>query len=345
MPRIAILGLGFMGLTHYKAYQAIDSAQVTTIASRSPEKAAGQVADVAGNIGGDLPAQLPMDQIHGTTDPHEAIRRDDVDIVDICLPTPMHHEYVLAALAAGKHVICEKPLGATVAEAEPIVAAAEKAEKTGRFFMPAMCMRFWPAWQWMKQVHDEQTFGPLHSATFIRNTSAPDGWFRDGRLSGGAAMDLHIHDTDYIHWLLGPPQAVTSRGYTGPSGAIDHLATFYHYAEVPLVHAEAAWTLAPGSGFLCRATLNFKHATLLFDMAGEGSGLQLARDGACERVDCPSHDGWEGQLRYFVECVQRGERPTIVDGRAALASMRTVEAECRSIAEGRTVTCTSGRPA
>lgn len=334
MVRIAILGMGFMGLTHYKAYQQIDGAQVTVIASRSPKKAAGDMAGVAGNIGGDLPEQLPMDQMHGTTDLHEAIRRDDVDVVDICLPTPLHRDYVLAALEAGKHVVCEKPLGATVAAAEPIVAAAEQANT---FFMPAMCMRFWPAWQWMKQAHDEQTFGPLRSATFMRNTVAPEGWFRDGEASGGAAMDLHIHDTDYIHWLLGTPTAVTSQGYPGATGKIDHIATFYHYDDVPLVYAEASWTLAPGSGFICRAQVNFEQATCLFDIGGEGSGLWLARDGECEPVECPPGDGWEGQLRYFVGCVQRGERPTVVDGLAALESMRTVEAECRSAAEGRSV--------
>ncbi len=334
MVRIAILGMGFMGATHYQAYQQIDGAQVTVIASRNPDKARGNLTGVAGNIGGDLPEQLPIDQLHGTTDFDEAIRREDVDVIDICLTTPLHQRYAIAALDAGKHVICEKPLAATVAEAQPIVKAAQQA--TG-FFMPAMCMRFWPAWQWMKQAVDAQTFGPVRSATFMRNTTAPAGWFRDGEASGGAAMDLHIHDTDYIHWLLGTPQAVTSHGYTGPTGKIDHLGTFYHYDHVPLVYAEASWTLAEGSGFICRAQINFEHATAMFDMAGEGNGLQLAREGKCEAVECPAHDGWEGQLRYFVDCVQRGERPSIVDAAAAIESMKTVEAECRSIALRQTI--------
>lgn len=345
MIRVAILGVGFMGLTHYKAYEKIDGVQVTAIASRNPDKAAGRVAGISGNIGGDLPDQLPMDRIHGTTDLHEPITRDDVDVVDICLATPMHREIAIAALEAGKHVVCEKPLAATVADAEPIVAAAQAAERAGKgFFMPAMCMRFWPAWQWLKAAVDDGRFGRVQSATFVRNTGAPGGWFRDGEISGGAAMDLHIHDTDYIHWLFGTPKAVTSQGYTGATGKIDHLATFYHYDDVPLVYGEGSWTYDSGSGFLCHATLNFEHATAHFDIAesapGKGSGLKLAREGRLEPVDCTSYgynDGWEGQLRYFMNCVRTGERPRVVDAAAALESMRTVEAECRSAETGQRV--------
>ena len=334
MVRFAILGMGFMGVTHYEALQRIDGAEVTVIASPSERKARGDMRGVSGNIGDELPEQLPMDRMYGTTDLHAALRRDDVDVVDICVPTPYHAEYATAALNAGKHVICEKPLAATVADAEPIVQAARNATA---FFMPAMCMRFWPAWQWIKQAADHKTYGNVQSATFIRNTTQPAGWFLDGSQSGGAAMDLHIHDTDYVHWLLGTPRAVTSRGYAGVTGQTDHIATFYHYDDVPLVYAEASWTLAPGSGFDCRATVNFERATAHFDIAGEGSGLKLAKDGELTPIECPAHDGWEGQLRYLVDCVQRGERPSVVDADAALESMRTVEAECQSVAAGSVV--------
>jgi len=347
MIRVAILGMGFMGVTHYKGYDKIDDAQVTVIASRSAKKAAGDLSGVSGNIGdGDVP-ELPMDRIHGTTDLHEALKRDDVDVVDICLPTPLHHEYVTAALDAGKHVICEKPIAVSVEQAEPIVAAAnEAANKAGTFFMPAMCMRFWPAWRWLKEAVDDQRFGKVQAATFVRNTCAPEGWFREGEKSGGAAMDLHIHDTDYIHYLFGPPNNVTTRGYAGPTGKIDHLATLYDYDHVPLVYAEGSWTLDPGSGFICRATVNFAHATAHFDIAGEGSGLQLATAGQCEPVDCSSYgaaDGWEGQLRYFIDCVKRGEQPTVATADSALASMRTVEAECQSAAAGTPISIAGGR--
>jgi len=280
-----------------------------------------------------------MDRIHGTTDLHAALRRDDVDVVDICLPTPLHHEYVIAALDAGKHVICEKPIAVSVAEAEPIVEAANKADT---FFMPALCMRFWPAWRWLKEAVDDQRFGKVRGASFIRNTSAPEGWFREGEKSGGAAMDLHIHDTDYIHHLFGKPKAVTTQGYPGPTGQIDHLATLYDYDGVPLVYSEASWTLDAGSGFTCRAMINFEHATAHFDILGEGSGLKLAQDGELADVDCSdfgSDDGWEGQLRYFIDCVQRNQRPTLATADSALESMRTVEAECRSAASGQPVTC------
>ena len=139
MVRIAIIGMGFMGCTHYKAYDAIDGAQVTVIADRKPAKAAGDFAGQWGNIGDGKPPVLDMSRITGTTDLEAPLSMDDVDVIDICLATPVHVDYAVKGLASGKHVICEKPLAASYAQAQPIAEAAAQAKG---FFMPAMCMRF-----------------------------------------------------------------------------------------------------------------------------------------------------------------------------------------------------------
>ena len=89
--------------------------------------------------------------------------------------------------------------------------------------MPAMCMRFWAEWEWLKRAVDEQRYGKVRSATFRRVGSIPAGWFRDGKASGGGILDLHIHDTDFIYHLFGKPRAVFSQGYVGQSGEVDHL--------------------------------------------------------------------------------------------------------------------------
>ena len=101
----------------------------------------------------------------------ELIARPEVDVVDICVPTPDHHEIALAALRAGKHVICEKPLARTAAIAGQI---ADLAEQSKSFFMTAMCMRFWPQWAWLKQAVVERRYGKVLSAHFTPPRVAAD---------------------------------------------------------------------------------------------------------------------------------------------------------------------------
>ena len=196
-----------------------------------------------------------MDKIRGTTDFHELINADDVDIIDICVPTPGHVDLALAALASGKHVMCEKPLATSSADARRIADAAKSAKG---FFMPAMCVRVWPEWEWLKRAVDEKTYGAVRAATFRRVGSMPAGWFKEGKLSGGAIFDLHVHDVDFIYHLFGQPRGLFSRGYSKTSGEIDHLITQFVYDGDPLVVAEGGWCLADGWPFAMRYTVNFE---------------------------------------------------------------------------------------
>src|SRR5262245_40231455 len=143
--KIGIIGLGMMGRTHYEAYQEIAGAQVVAVADQDPKRAAGDLSGTGGNVLQGGLTKLPMDRIKGTTNASELIAMKDVDIVDICLPTTQHVDLAIEALKAGKHVICEKPLARTSADAEIIASAARNANG---MFMPAMCMRFWPQWAW-----------------------------------------------------------------------------------------------------------------------------------------------------------------------------------------------------
>src|SRR5919199_1809704 len=103
MTRIGIIGLGFMGRTHYEAYQTVPGAAVTAVADRNPKRAAGDLTGGWGNLGTGATEHLPMDRIRGYTDWRELIASPDVDVVDVCLATPAHVEVATAALAAGKH--------------------------------------------------------------------------------------------------------------------------------------------------------------------------------------------------------------------------------------------------
>lgn len=344
MIRIGIIGLGFMGKTHYGVYDRNPEAQVVAIADSDPKRAAGDLSGGWGNVEtGATADRLPMDRIKGTTDWRELLAMPEVDVVDICLPTPTHVEIATAALATGKHVVCEKPLARTSADARVIADAAAKAKG---FFMPAMCMRFWPEWEWIKRAVAEQHYGRVMAATFRRLGSYPVGWFMNGAMSGGALLDLHIHDTDFVYHLFGKPRGVFSQGYRAASGEVDHVVTHYLYdnapggggagAPGPLVTAEGGWTMSAGFPFTMKLTVVFERATVDFDLARDSaSTLMLYADGKGQAVPHATTDGWTGELAYFLECVKTGQRPERVTAEDAVAGIAITEAEGRSVASGK----------
>jgi predicted dehydrogenase len=257
-----------------------------------------------------------------------------VDVVDVCLPTPLHSRYVIAALKAGKHVLTEKPFALNAREADQLVQAAKQATP---MLMCAMCMRFWPAWAWLKDAIDAKSYGRVLSAHFRRVTSHPGGpFYSKGDACGGAILDLHIHDTDFIQYCFGKPDAVFSRGYAANTGRTDHVSTLYLYKHVPLVSAEGGWAMAPGFGFQMQYTVNFEKATAVFDL-GAPDQLRLIQQGKSKPVAVKKGMGYQHEIAYFLECVRTGRRPRTVEPASAALSVKIVEAEVRSLKSGRPV--------
>lgn len=332
MIRVGIIGLGMMGRMHYANWEKIDGAEVMAVADTDPKRAAGDLSGGWSNIDGGAES-LDMDRITGTTDPHRLIAMEDVDLVDVCVPTPLHSELAVAALAAGKHCVCEKPLARTAEQAQ---AVAEAADHAAGFILPAMCIRFWPQWAWLKKAVAEGTYGRVMDATFRRVGSPPPGWFQNGEMSGGAILDLHLHDTDFIKYVFGMPKAVSSFGYTKVTGCIDHVVTRYIYDDGPIVSAEGSWGMADGFGFRMDYCVNFENATAEYLMPRE-EPLVVYRNGQATPTPCEGPDGYFTELVYMVECINAGTAPSIVTPADALESLTIVDAERRSVETGRTV--------
>jgi predicted dehydrogenase len=315
MIRVGIIGFGGMGRVHFDAYQKIDGCRVIALADVDPERA-------------------KKDGCRSCTDYRELLADNEIDAVDVCTATPLHAEICVAALRAGKHVVCEKPMARTQADADAIVAAAEVSDK---FFMVAQCMRFWPEWAYLKQAYDDGRFGKLRGINFRRTTACLSGWFRDGKISGGAILDLHVHDVDFIYWLLGKPKAVMSRGYPGFTGEIDHVVTQYFYDNVPLVTAEGGWAMAEKFPFAMVYVANFERATIASDSSQQPM-LKLYHNGEVTTPQTAPGMGYEHELRYFIECIQTNRRPTLATANDAAATYRIIQAEQESIRSGSTVT-------
>jgi predicted dehydrogenase len=209
------------------------------------------------------------------------------------------------------------------------------------FFMPAMVMRFWPEWAWLKQTIDAKTYGKALAARF-RRVSAPPGWSKSsyfkGDESGGALLDLHIHDTDFVQFCFGHPRSVFSTGTTRFSGAVDHVVTSYQVADGIPVTAEGSWLMSESFGFKMEYTVNFERATVDFDLARGAEALRVCEEGQPARtIQCEAVDGYLVELRYMIECIQKGTAPSVVTAADGLSAVEICEAEERSVKTGAVV--------
>jgi len=273
--RVGIIGIGMMGSTHLDAYSKLDNAEVVAVADLIAERREGR-ATVGGNVEGQSQGGIDFSAFRKYDEGMKLIADPEIDLIDICLPTPLHADYAIAALASGRHVLTEKPFARTSEQGMRLVAAAKESKG---LLMCAMCMRFWPGWTWLKERIDDQAYGKVLAAQFRRMTSHPGGsFYSDGEACGGAILDLHIHDADFIQYCFGRPQGVFSRGYARDTSHIDHVTTHYLYDDIPLVTAEGGWALQPGFGFEMQYTVNFEQATAVFDLARKVEGCRVDRD-------------------------------------------------------------------
>ncbi|MDF3128267.1 Gfo/Idh/MocA family oxidoreductase [Kiritimatiellaeota bacterium B1221] len=333
MIKVGVVGIGMMGSTHLDVYQKLNTAKVVAVADLIKERREGRTT-AAGNIEGQSQGGKDFSSFRKYEDGMDLIADPDIDLIDICLPTPRHLPYAVAALKAGKHVLVEKPFARTAREGEIL---ARVASESKGMLMCAMCMRFWPGWNWLKKCVDEQRFGQVLAAQFRRVSSHPGGpFYSDGDACGGAILDLHIHDTDFIQYCFGRPRSVTSYGYSHQTTHIDHVVTHYEYDNIPLVVAEGGWAMQAGTPFQMQYTINFEEATAVFDLAAENT-LTLLQKGERQAVDLPGGLGYDHEIQYFLECIASGEKPEVVLPESAVTSVEIVEAELESIRTGKTV--------
>ena len=170
--KAGIIGLGFMSVAHIKAYRKLEDVEIVAVCNPSGRRLDGDLSDVFGNVGDQEPVKLDMEKIKGYQDVDAFLKHPGLQLVDICSPTDTHTDLAIRALNAGKHVLCEKPITRTSEEAARLVEAV-KAPET--HFMPAMCLRFWPEWTFLKKAIEDQTYGKVLGVRF-RRIAEPPGW-------------------------------------------------------------------------------------------------------------------------------------------------------------------------
>lgn len=328
MIRVALVGAGFMGRMHAACYDALPN---TTLVA---------VADVRKNQASDIAAGRDASVFDRLETLLDAV---EVDMVDICLPTFLHEESVRAVVERGIHCVLEKPIALEPAAARRI---AERVRGAGVKFMVAHVIRFWSEYEFLKQCVTDGRLGELMALSLTRVSPRPgwawQDWNTDAKRSGAALVDLHIHDTDFVRYLLGEPNDVDSCGVKTSYGW-DYVCTNYHYPNVA-VSAEGGWNLPSGFPFRMAYRAVFADGALDYDSTRDDTLRLYRQDGSSEKPDIAhppitskngggniaALGGYLAELDYFAECLEKDVAPDRAGADEACASLELVYLEMAS---------------
>jgi predicted dehydrogenase len=293
--KFGLIGYGFMGAAHLAAMQRIHGVEVKAVSSRRRPSAD---SPRRGNL--DLAAGTLPETVSWSPDWHALVADPEIQAVDICLPTNMHFEVIMAALSVGKHVLCEKPMALTFSECEQLMDAAEKSD---RIFMVGQVLRFMYPYRYAARFISETGSQAVTRCILRRSTGYPQwgGWLSQEKLSGGAILDLLSHDVDQALHFFGQPKSVS----TASMGPVDTLKGILHYESGLNVTIEGGW-LAPNAAFSASFEINTPDKQLVYRdnrMTETVSGVETV-------VEIPEQDPYLEEIAYFTECCRNNAPPS-----------------------------------
>lgn len=324
MIKTAVVGLGFMGQTHFNCYNQNPLAQVVAVGDSNPERLQSG-AKVAGNI--DANDALDLSGVRTTTDIGALIDDPEIDLIDFCLPTRQHAEFTIRALNAGKHVLCEKPLAWTVEECNAVIAAQKK---SGKYLLVGHCLRFWPQYVKAQELIASGALGEIQYARFSRAGGAPSWskWLMDGAQSGGAVLDMHVHDVDTALWWFGRPALIQTTGLIVEDLPLKVDAT-WHYENGPQVHIHGGWD-KNSSNFAMSFEIVGSTASVYWD-SSKGEAMQLYRAGEAEDIIVSDHSAYQAEIDYFLDCIDQNTPPTRITPEGSRLSVEMAREELRQM--------------
>ena len=343
--KIGIIGAGAISTSHIESYQKC-GATVLAIADRSEENARLRAE------------KYGIERIY--TDTSALLADPDIEAVSVATPVSSHRELTLAALAAGKHVLCEKPPAMSADEVREMIAARDASGKHLQF---GLVCRFKSRIAVMRRAFCEGRLGKLlfGEAGRLARTANPGGWFSDRRFTkGGALFDAAIHEIDELFYMIGYPRLRSVRafmdgenrdlaerlGKVGKSWASATRGSFENNVETS---ATVLAVTEEGTPLVFRATAatatveEGPYVKLTGSLGGYRRGgapkadlLSLGEDGFLAEEIAEEGSAFDRQIAHFLDCCRNGT-PCIAPAEDALALMQFYDAAYRSAEEGREV--------
>jgi len=326
--KFGVIGLGWFGEKHCEALTSIANAELYSLCTRRPDR----LKEVAKRFG-----------VRKTfTDYNKMLADPELDAVNIVTMWDQHLLPTVAALRAGKHVFCEKPMASTVADCKQIVAAAHKAKG---FFMVGHICRFNPRYALAKRFIDEGKVGKIVSMYARRNLPS---WITEGVLPKiGPIIGDGVHDTDLMLWFSGAKivsayaQTVDIRGLGNP----DVGQTIYRFDNGATAIMEDMWCLPAKTAMQIDERLEVVGTEGSVQVNDTFPNFAICDDEGFRFPDTTYWPTLHGQLwgalptelSYFANCVIRDERPTVITPEESMAAVAACLAAEKSAATGKVV--------
>ncbi|MFY0758903.1 Gfo/Idh/MocA family oxidoreductase [Metabacillus dongyingensis] len=300
MKHVLVIGAGTMGSVHASAYAKMEGVKLAGI------------VDIREQIGKELALSVSTNY-YKTID--EAMNSVPViDIIDVCLPTYLHKEFVMQAADLGKHVICEKPLARTKEDAQEMIAYCN--EKGVKLFVGHV-LRFFQEYKKSKEIVDSNEIGKPVMVRTKRGGVFPEAWndwYADFQKSGGLVLDMVIHDIDFLRWCFGEVERVYGKSVLGRSfNRIDYALLTLRFESGVIAHVEGTWA---HQGFSSSIEIVGDKGIIEYDSSKEQSIYsQIRQKENSGGVTIPSsplkEDPYFQELAHFLDCIENDLEPLV----------------------------------
>lgn len=298
MLKVGLVGTGGISAVHIPVWDTMENAELVAICDIRPE----------------MMEKYPGK--HHYTNMDEMLANEDLDILDVCLPTYLHVDTAVKAMEKGIHVITEKPISLKAEDAERAYCVAKKMNVK---FMVAQVLRFWPEYELIKELYESRKYGKLLAGYMSRLGVGPkwswDNWMIDPSRSGLVPYDLHVHDLDFMVYAFGEPSNVQKHRCQRPEQ--DYISAVYEFPEF-FITAETAWYAAP-MPFAAGFRFQFEEALVIYKdgvctiYQNDGTVIDLSA-AAGDSVDASAinliqTNAYAAEVQYFVDCVLQDKFP------------------------------------
>ncbi|QSO54010.1 Gfo/Idh/MocA family oxidoreductase [Alicyclobacillus curvatus] len=324
--RVVVIGAGTMGTVHSQAYAEMPGVELAGIVDHR-QKVAEMLAQKTGTTAYESLAAF--------------FAEADADVVDVCVPTPFHKDYIAAAAKAGKHVISEKPLDRNLKDAAESIQICN--DNGVRLFV-GQVVRFFPEYRSIRQQVLQGNVGRVGTVRTYRGGVFPtawNDWYANGRMSGTLIVDLLIHDIDFLRWCFGDVKRVYAKNLREESNRLEHVYISLRFQSGVIAQLEGTWSMPSGFGTMIEVAGD---KGMISHNSTESVPIHTAlRQSAAGQatVEVPKsptvHNPYYIELEHFMDCIRTG-KPADVQPEDALAALEISLAALQSAESGEVIT-------